>query len=117
MLHSATPRDALLFARSYSKSLLESIPDEKWFDMPGGITHVAWQVGHLASAELRLCLIRIRGPQPIDDELFPLDVRRYFVGDDTPLADPSKYPSPARFREILDNVHKQVLVEWPTFTA
>ncbi|MFO0935451.1 MAG: DinB family protein [Gemmataceae bacterium] len=116
MLHSATPRDALLFARSYSKSLLESIPDEKWFDMPGGITHVAWQVGHLAVAEWRLCLFRIRGPQPIDEEIFPLEYRRYFMTDDTPRADRSVYPSPARFREILDNVHQQTLAEWPKFS-
>ena len=52
----------LLFARKYTDSLLAEIPDEQWFTMPGGITHVAWHVGHLASAELRLCLIRIRGP-------------------------------------------------------
>jgi hypothetical protein len=115
---SESPRDPgpFRFSREYTNSLLADIPDDRWFESPGGITHVAWQVGHLASAELRLGLIRIRGPRLIDDELYPPSVRQYFVGDDTPRTDPAVYPSPARFREILENVRRQFLAELPTFT-
>jgi hypothetical protein len=114
---SPDPRDPapFRFAREYTLSLLADIPDDRWFDRPGGVTHVAWQVGHLASAELRLGLIRVRDPRPVDDEIFPPDVRRYFVGDDTPRADPREYPSPARFREILAAVRRQLFAELPTY--
>ena len=112
----SNPLASLRFAREYTDSLLADIPDEQWFTMPGGITHVAWQVGHLAMAELRLCMIRIRGPQPIDDVIFPPDVRQYFQNDDTPRSDLAIYPSAARFREILDRVRAQLLTELPTFS-
>ncbi len=35
------------------------------------MSHVAWQVGHLAVAEYRLALWRIRGPQPQDGDVIP----------------------------------------------
>ena len=108
--------DSFRFARDYSKSLLADIPDDQWFTMPGGITHIGWQVGHLASAELRLGLIRIRGPKPVDDEIFPMSIRQYFQKDDTPRSDPKVYPSPARLREILDCVREQLLLELPIYT-
>ena len=113
---SPDPRDPapFHFARDYTHSLLADIPDDRWFDRPGGVTHVAWQVGHLASAEWRLGLIRMRGPKPVDDEIFPPEFRQYFVGDDTPR-ESSVYPPPARFREILANVRGQFLAELTTF--
>lgn len=116
MTFTPNPLSSLHFARDYTHSLLDDIPDSEWFVMPGGVTHVAWQVGHLASAELRLCLIRVRGPQPIDEELFPLAVRQYFMKDDTPRADPAVYPSPAELRAILNRLREQVLAEVPTYT-
>jgi hypothetical protein len=36
---------------------------------PAGVTHVAWQIWHLAMAEFRLALERVRGPQPGDRDL------------------------------------------------
>jgi hypothetical protein len=84
--------------------------------MPGGVTHVAWQVGHLAMAELRLGLQRIRGPRPIDDEIYPPAIREFFGKDDTPRTDSSFYPSPERFREILAAVRLQFLSELPGYT-
>jgi hypothetical protein len=60
----------IVFARKYTLRFLDALPDADWFRMPpGGVTHVAWQVGHLAFAEYRLALERIRGPRPDDANL------------------------------------------------
>ncbi len=59
---------AMRFARGYTSHLLDSIPASRWFERAGGVSNVAWQVGHLAVAQLNLGLIRVRGPLPIDDD-------------------------------------------------
>ncbi len=54
--------DQLAQVRPYTLQLLDSVNDSEWFRMPeGGVTHIAWQAGHLAFAEYRLALERIRG--------------------------------------------------------
>ena len=60
-------------ARQYTLSLLEDLGPDDWFRQPSeGVTHIAWQVGHLAVAEYFLTLERIRGQGPDDAELIPL---------------------------------------------
>ena len=45
--------DQIVAARQYTKSLLENIDQNNWFRQPvEKINHVAWQVGHLAMAQL-----------------------------------------------------------------
>ena len=48
--------------RVLSLQMIERVPQEKWFEMPMGITHVAWNVGHMAIAEYFLGMVFIRGP-------------------------------------------------------
>src|SRR5262249_24363164 len=53
------------FARAYTLRLLDQTPAGDWFRLPpGGVTHVAWQVGHLAVAQYFLALERVRGARP-----------------------------------------------------
>ena len=52
------------WSRGYTLELLKDVKDSDWFSMPGGVTHLAWQVGHLTMAEYRLALERIRGRVP-----------------------------------------------------
>ena len=48
-------------------SLLEGLSEHDWFRQPSeGVTHVAWQVGHLAAAQYSLGLVRLRGERPDD---------------------------------------------------
>ncbi len=102
------------FARSYTLSLLEDIPPAEWFTMPPGcVTHVAWQVGHLAMAEYGLCLFRQRGRSEVDLSLMTSSFRKAFSRGTTPEPDPAKNPSPSELQSILDKVHAQVLLELP----
>ena len=58
--------DRIKGVRKYTLSLVDAVPESQWFRQPAeGVTHVAWQVGHLAMAQYRLALGR--GPRP--DEL------------------------------------------------
>jgi hypothetical protein len=106
--------DQIVFARNYTIGLLDQMPMSEWFRLPpGGVSHVGWQVGHLAFAEYRMALWRIRGPKPEDADLFSSDFVRLFGANSVPDADPAKYPSPAEVRAILDRVHEQVMRELP----
>jgi hypothetical protein len=102
--------EQIAFARRYTIHLLDGIDPADWFRMPaGGVTHVAWQVGHLAFAQYRLALERVRGVRPDDSALLPDDFLRLFARDSVPDADPAKYSGPAEIREVFDRVHEQVL--------
>lgn len=106
----------LEFARKYSLGLIADIPDSDWFQMPGGVTHIAWQVAHLAMAEYGLCLFRVRGRKSEDLELMSSDFRKSFSKGSTPNPDPAANPTPAEIREVLNRVHNQVLSELATYS-
>jgi DinB superfamily len=39
--------EQIVFARNYTTGLLDQTPTAEWFRQPpGGVSHVAWQVGH-----------------------------------------------------------------------
>lgn len=104
--------EQIVFARNYTIELLDETPATEWFRQPpGGVSHIAWQVGHLACAEYRLALWRIRGSQPQDSELISEKHRNLFGYESVPDADPTKYPSQAELRAFFDQIHEQVLRE------
>ncbi len=106
--------DQIVFARNYTLGLLEQVKNADWFRQPaGGVTHIGWQVGHLAYAEYRLTLWRMRGPLPQDADLFSPDFGSRFGANSVPEFDASKNPTPEQIRAILDRVHAEVLQELP----
>ena len=110
-------RQHIQFAREYTLSLLEDIDDVQWFwQPPGQITHVAWQVGHLAMAQYGLCLFRMRGRQPEDMELMSSVFRKKFSKGTTPDPDPASNPSPDEIREVLHGVHRRAIEALPTYS-
>ena len=67
-----TAIDQIIFARNYTLGLVDQTPNKDWLQIPnGGVSHVAWQVGHIAFSEYRLALGRIRGPQSQCGEELP----------------------------------------------
>jgi hypothetical protein len=109
-----TALDQIVFARRYTLRLLEGFDPVEWFRMPAeGVTHVAWQVGHIAMAEYLLALDRIRGPRPGDDDLISPEFLRMFRRESRPDPDPARHPTPEEMRVVLDRVHEQALRELP----
>lgn len=104
----------IVAARQYATELIDSIPPSDWFRMPEpAVTHVAWQVGHLAMAQYSLLLRRLRGERHEDERLIPPAFSTCFGRDSSPVADPDRYPSPEEIRRTFDAVHRQVLIELP----
>jgi uncharacterized damage-inducible protein DinB len=100
--------------RRYTQDLLSHIEPELWFRQPTeGVTHVAWQVGHLAVAQYGLALKRVRGEQPADALLIPAEFRQAFGKGSIPQSDPAQNRSIDEIRSVLDSVHEQVLAELP----
>lgn len=99
-------------ARRYTRNLLEATDLADWFRMPeGGVTHVAWQVGHLAIAQYRLALWRIRGARPEDGRLIPESFQSTFGYGSVPSSDPADFPSIEEIQAVFDAVHRQTLHE------
>ncbi len=114
---SVIAKQQLVFARDYTCQLFEDVAESDWFVMPeGAVSHLAWQMGHLAMAEYGLTLMRIRGKEPSDAEFISNDFLRCFRKGSTPVADPSAYPPPTEIRLAFDRVHEQALKEIPGYT-
>lgn len=104
-------------ARSYTKELLATIPETDWLRFPPGVsTNVLWQVAHLAMAEYRLGLERIRGRRESDESFMPLAFLDQYGRGSVPSDDPAKNFSLSDVRRTLDAVHDQVLVESRNWT-
>lgn len=101
----------LQFARRYLESMIADIADDDWFRMPDGISHVGWQVAHLAMAQYGLCLFRLRGRRSEDTSLMSGDFRKKFSKGSVPNPDPTQNPTPAEIRTVLTRVHQQALME------
>ncbi|MFM5995530.1 MAG: DinB family protein [Dolichospermum sp.] len=103
-------------ARAYMKGLVADLTPDEWFWTPQPpISHIAWQVGHLAVAEYGLMLFRQRGRQEVDGELMSGAFRKLFMKGTAASADRSGHPSPDEILAVLDRVHQQVLLEVPCF--
>lgn len=106
--------EQIVFARNYTLGLLDKTPQSDWFrPSAGGVSHIGWQVGHLAFAQYRLALWRVRGPRPNDERLISPTFTQLFGPKTVPVADPKQYPAAEEIRATLDNVHAQVLLELP----
>ena len=109
--------DQIEFARGYTLSLLADIGDDDWFRQPAeGVTHVAWQVGHLAMAQYGLGLFRMRGRRTEDTALMSGSFRKKYSKGSRPDPAPANNPSPAEIRDVFDRVHQQVMNELPLCT-
>ncbi len=100
------------FARKYTLTLIDATPPEDWFRTPSPpVSHIAWQVGHLATAEYGLTLAARRGPRDSDSAIIAPEFRKHFARGSSAAVDPSNHPSPEELRATLDRVHAAALAE------
>lgn len=103
-------------ARKYMLGNVEGLSDDQWFWMPeSGISHIAWQVGHLAMAQYGLTLFRQRGRAEVDTTLMSGKFRKRFMKGTKPSSDPTDHPQPEEILEVLNRVHQQMLLELESF--
>ena len=104
--------EQLQFARSYTLSLLNETPAERWFEIPDGLpSNIAWQTGHLAVSQYGLLMFRVRGRRSEDLGLVPGKFRRAYSRQSTPSADPAGQPTPDALVERLTCIHDAALTE------
>lgn len=104
-------------ARKYTNSILDTIPISEWLRFPEGCpSNIAWQVGHLAMASYRLCLERIRGVHPGDDNLIPQAIFDLYGKGTSPDSSPERNLPPSEIREIANRVHELVMQEQKNWT-
>jgi hypothetical protein len=104
--------DQIDFARRYTIVRIDTVPQSQWLTMPPGcVTHMAWQVGHLATSEYRLCLLRLRPRTAADERLIPDAYIAAFSFETDPVPDPAAYPPMEEVRSVFDRVHARVLEE------
>jgi hypothetical protein len=104
--------ERIQFARKYTSQFLGDLTDGDWFwTPPGFVTHIAWQVAHIASSQYGLCLFRLRGRLPADEQLIPQDFWDKFKIGSTPVAGAENNPPLAMIRQVFDNMQAQVLSE------
>lgn len=102
-------------ARDYTCALLDTVKPDDWFRRPSeGVTHIAWQVGHLAMAEYRLAIEKTCGKQDDEAELISQDFLSLFGRNSVPDPDPQKNPTPDELRKVFDRVHRRTLEVLPT---
>ncbi|MCA9216629.1 MAG: DinB family protein [Planctomycetales bacterium] len=105
------------FARSYTHTLLDDLSDEAWLEIPaGGVSNIAWQVGHLAMAQYALTMIRIRGKEPTDSEFITSKFFKRYKKTSSPSADASANEPLDEIRKTFAAVHQQALKELPLCT-
>lgn len=108
--------DQIRFAREYSLKLIDTFPIEDWYRQPAeGVTHLAWQVGHLAMAQYRLVLDRVRGAGPGDEDLISTAFLDRYSRGSMPGPRQDSDPDPAEIRAVLDRVHRTLLEDMSGF--
>lgn len=109
--------EQIVFARNYTRRLLDNTKREDWFREPAeGVTHIAWQIGHLAMAQYRMALDRIRGSRSTDAELISEGFLKVFGKESVPDPRLSNELGAAEIVDVFDRVHEQLLQELPVLT-
>ncbi len=115
MSRVSTALTNIVFARKYTLRFLDGLPAADWYRMPAhGVTHIGWQLGHLAFSQYRLALERIRGPHPDDADLLTTSFLESFGRDSVPDPDATNCPPPEEVRTGFDRIHERVLAELPS---
>jgi hypothetical protein len=98
----------ITFARDYTLGLLEATPQDRWFEIPEGMsTNIAWQVGHLTVSQYGLLMFRLQGRQDEDLELIPGKFRKAYTRGSTPSSDPAKQLSADELIERMAAIHQR----------
>lgn len=105
------------FAREYTLRLIDDFTPEEVFQQPNeGVTHLAWQLGHLAMAQYMLTLFRLRGKQSEDESVISKQFLKKFLKGTTPSASAEDYPQFEEIHTTFDAVFVQLNQEISSIT-
>jgi hypothetical protein len=114
MSRLAEALEQIAFARRYLLERLDTVPLAHWFTVPAGAPyHIAWEVGHLAMAQYRLCLERLRPRSAADETLISNEFIHTFRRES--LAEDATGFGAEQIRATFDRVHARILEELPSY--
>ena len=121
LLNSMYDKERIIYqlerTRVLSLQMIERVPHDQWFEMPTGVTHVAWNVGHMAIAEYFLGLVFVRGARESDRGFIPESYVELFGYGSVATPDSNAYPSPEQILDVLGVVHMNLLEETRALSA
>lgn len=104
--------ERLEMSRRRVKEFTADLTVDQWFWHPAEyITHIAWQIGHLAVSQYNLCLRRVRGRTKEDETLISDSFIEHFKLGSQPVAGSVNYPPIAEIVRVFDAVHAQSVKE------
>jgi hypothetical protein len=104
-------------ARENTRRLMSDFTDDEWFwHPPEFVTHLAWQIGHIAYAQYCHCFWWIRGRRPEDSAWIPEQFFTLFEMGSVPVAEADAYPSTDEIKRVLDAVYDRTMIELSTMT-
>ncbi|PHS18429.1 MAG: hypothetical protein COA78_02050 [Blastopirellula sp.] len=102
-------KERIIFTQKLVGDFIHGIDKADWFRMPSeGVTHIAWQVGHLAIANFGLGITKQRSLGPEDADILPASFPKLFGKGSTPSADASLYPSAEEIHAVYKRVDQHV---------
>lgn len=106
----------IAYARAYTRTLLEGLDDADWYRVPaGGVSNIAWQVGHITMAQFMLTLFRLRGKTDADEAMVPKAFLKRFLKGTQPNPDPAANLPVADIRRTFEAVFERVMAELPEY--
>ena len=102
----ATAIERIRGARENTLRLMSDFTTDEWFwHPPSFVTHLAWQIGHIAYAQYCHCFLWIRGRRPEDQSLLSRQFIELFEMGSVPVADGRVYPPIEEISHVLNAVH------------
>jgi hypothetical protein len=99
-------------ARENTQRLMGDFVPDEWFWHPAEfVTHLAWQVGHLAFAQYCHCFWWIGGRHAEHESLMPQKFVELFEMGSVPVADATNYPPIDEIQRVFDAVYKRAIRE------
>lgn len=109
-------RQQIVSARAYVRTLLVGLEDDDWYRIPpGGVSNVAWQIGHLTMAQFMLTLFRLRGKTDADEAMVPKAFLKRFLKGTQPNPDAAANLPLSDVRRTFDAVYDRLMLELPDY--
>jgi hypothetical protein len=101
-------------ARENAQRLISDFTPDEWFWHPSEfVTHLAWQIGHLAFAQYCHCFWWIRGRRAYERAILPQAFIEVFEMGSVRFSDADSYLPIEEIRHVFDTVHERTLIELP----
>lgn len=109
-------RSQIIAARDYTRALLDHTPASLWLEIPDGTcSSIAWQVGHLAMAQFRLCIYYVREITAQDRNVISDEFMAHFRKGTNAKAKHASFPSTDEIRRRFDGTHQHILDSWSQY--